>query len=43
MLELCKFELYDADSNKYVCYDEDLYQALQFKLMKEIRNSFVLR
>lgn len=43
MLELCKIELYDSDGNQYICYDEDLYQELQFKLIKEIRNRFVLR
>ena len=42
MLELCKFELYDASGKFYVCYDEDLYQELQFKLIKEIQNRFEL-
>ena len=39
MLELCKFELYDASGKSY---DEDLYQELQFKLIKEIQNRFEL-
>lgn len=43
MLELCKFELYDASGEIYICYDEDLYQGLQFKLIKEIQNRFELR
>lgn len=43
MLELCKFELYDASGNAYTCYDEDLYQALQLKLIKAIQNRFELR
>ena len=42
MLELCKCELYDASGKIYVCYDEDLYQELQFKLIKEIQNRFEL-
>ena len=42
MLELCKFELDDASGKIYVCYDEDLYQELQFKLIKEIQNRFEL-
>ena len=42
MLELCKFELYDASGEIYGCYDEDLYQELQFKLIKEIQNRFEL-
>ena len=40
MLELCRLELYDDVGNKYICYDEDLYQALQYKLIKEFTGSF---
>ena len=43
MLELCRLELYDDVGNKYICYDEDLYQALQYKLIKELRDHFELR
>ena len=43
MLELCKLELYDDVGNKYICYDEDLYQSLQYKLIKELRDHFELR
>ena len=43
MLELCRLELYDDVGNKYICYDEDLYQSLQYKLIKELRDHFELR
>lgn len=43
MLELCRLELYDDVGNKYICYDEDLYQSLQCKLIKELRSHFELR
>lgn len=43
MLELCKFELYDASGTVYTCFDEELYQELQFKLVKTILDRFELR
>lgn len=43
MLELCKFELYDAEGTAYTCYDEELYQELQIKLMRAIQTRFELR
>lgn len=43
MLELCRLELYDDVGNKYICYNEDLYQSLQYKLIKELRDHFELR
>ena len=43
MLELCRLELYDDVGNRYICYDEDLYQSLQYKLIKELRSHFELR
>ena len=43
MLELCRLELYDDVGNKYICYDENLYQSLQYKLIKELRDHFELR
>lgn len=42
MLELCKFELYDASGAAYICYDEDLYHELQIKLMLSILEKFEL-
>lgn len=42
MLELCKFELYDASGTAYTCYDEDLYHELQLKLMLSILEKFEL-
>lgn len=42
MLELCKFELYDASGTAYTCYDEDLYHELQIKLMLSILEKFEL-
>lgn len=43
MLELCRLELYDNVGNKCICYDENLYQSLQYKLIKELRDHFELR
>ena len=43
LLELCRLELYDDVGNKYICYDEYLYQSLQYKLIKELRDHFELR
>ena len=43
MLELCRLELYDDVGNKCICYDENLYQSLQYKLIKELRDHFELR
>lgn len=40
MLELCKFELYDASGTAYTCYDEDLYHELQIKLILSILEKF---
>ena len=42
MLELCKFELYDASGMAYACYDEDLYHELQIKLMLSVLEKFEL-
>ena len=42
MLELCKFELYDASGMAYDCYDEDLYHELQIKLMLSVLEKFEL-
>jgi len=42
MLELCKFELYDAAGTAYTCYDEDLYHELQLKLLHSILEKFEL-
>lgn len=42
MLELCQFELYDASGRIYTCYDEDLYQELQLKLMIAVLEKFNL-
>lgn len=42
MLELCKFELYNASGTTYTCYDEDLYHELQLKLMIAILEKFHL-
>ena len=43
MLELCKFELYDASGMAYDCYDEDLYHELQIKLMLSVLEKFERR
>lgn len=40
MLELCKFDLYDASGNAYTCYDEDMYHELEIKLMTAILTKF---
>ncbi len=42
MLELCQFELYDASGRIYTCYDEDLCQELQLKLMIAVLEKFNL-
>lgn len=43
MLKLSRFELYDASGTVYTCFDEELYQELQFKLVKAILDRFELR
>ena len=43
MLKLSQFELYDASGTVYTCFDEELYQELQFKLVKTILDRFELR
>ncbi len=43
MLKLSQFELYDASGTVYTCFDEELYQELQFKLVKAILDRFELR
>ena len=43
MLKLCKIEQYDAMGNSYTCYDKELYQELQTKLILSIQNKFEVR
>lgn len=43
MLKLSRFELYDASGTVYTLFDKDLYQELQFKLVKAILDRFELR
>ena len=43
MLKLSQFELYDASGTVYTLFDKDLYQELQFKLVKAILDRFELR
>ena len=42
MLKLSQFELYDASGTVYSLFDKDLYQELQFKLVKAILDRFEL-
>ena len=42
MLKLSQFELYDASGTVYPLFDKDLYQELQFKLVKAILDRFEL-
>lgn len=43
ILELCKFNLYDAGGNTYTCVDEEMYHELESKLMMAILTKFQVK